>query len=104
MSAVGSELRARVRSKTTAGDVISDSEVVAALRACGVPILIIHGSDDRAVPLANSKRLLASLGGKSSRASLLELPACGHCPQEELPEMVSEAIAAFAAEHGLLAK
>ena len=91
----------------------SDAEVVAALRRAGVPILILHGENDLIIPAYNSRRLLKQLGGGAVGASgvpvpgdapvrLLELPACGHCPQEEMAEVVSAAIGDFAAEIGLL--
>ena len=75
------------------------TEVVAALRRAGVPILILHGENDLIIPAYNSRRLLKQLGGGDVGASgvpvpgdapvrLLELPACGHCPQEEMAEVV----------------
>lgn len=84
----------------------SDAEVIAALRASGVPVLIIHGASDRVVPPSNSRRLLARLGGalgESGRVRLVELADCGHCPQEEMPERVAAVVSEFAAENGVLA-
>ena len=82
----------------------TDGEVVSLLRNAEVPILILHGEHDKLVPLSNSRRLYRQLGGSSTpRVRLIEIPECGHCPQEERPELVSAAIGNFAAEIGLLA-
>ena len=112
-AAVKAEVRARAR-RRLAGAAATDEpttpetdvEVVRALRESGLPILILHGKQDRVVPVSNSRGLLAALGGargESPRVRLCELDGCGHCPQEELPDLVSAAVSDFAAEHGLLA-
>ena len=63
-----------------------------ALREAEVPVLILHGTDDRLVPVSNSRRLAQQLG---PLATLVELPGCGHCPHEEYPERVAEEVSAF---------
>jgi len=77
---------------------MSDAEAWAAVRASGVPVLIVHGANDRIVPLSNSRSLLRSMPG----ARLLEFEDCGHCPQEETPERLADAIATFATSAGVL--
>ena len=71
---------------------MTDAQLVRALREAEVPVLIVHGTDDRLVPLSNSRRLAQQLG---PLATLVELPGCGHCPQEEDPERVAEEVSAF---------
>lgn len=57
-------------------------ERLAALSAAGrARVLIVHGAEDKVVPLANSRALAAELG-----AALVELSGVGHCPQEEDPD------------------
>lgn len=54
-------------------------------------VLIIHGRFDAAVPLSNSVRLAAMLPG----SSLVQLPTCGHVPQEEDPVAFADAVVKF---------
>jgi pimeloyl-ACP methyl ester carboxylesterase len=82
-------------SDAVAAEAPTDSEVVDALLDLRVPVLILHGTNDRIVPLSNSRRLKARLG---DLATLLEVPHCGHCPQEETPEVVCEAVSRFISE------
>ena len=77
----------------------ADGEIARQLGQLGVPILLIHGVDDRIVPVWNSRRLAALVG---PRATLVEVAGCGHCPQEEAAEVVAAAIRDFACTHGLL--
>jgi len=51
------------------------------LRALDMPILIIHGKEDRLVPYQSSVRLAAEL----PNATLRLYSQCGHCAQEEYP-------------------
>jgi pimeloyl-ACP methyl ester carboxylesterase len=53
------------------------------LTAAQFPILIVHGADDRILPVRNSRALAELLG---PRATLVEMPNCGHVPHEECPE------------------
>lgn len=54
-------------------------------------VLIIHGKQDRLVPASNSRRLVQML----PNAELVELDACGHLPQEELPDQFLNAMQTF---------
>ena len=78
-----------------AAAILSDAEVVAALKTARVPILIVHGVHDRIVPISNSRRLVERLGGAANGVSLLEVEDAGHCPQEETYDVVSEAVSEF---------
>ena len=80
----------------------SDAEVIDALGVSGLPVLIVHGADDRLVPLSNSRALVERLRSCGCDVQLVVLPDCGHCPQEEYPQLVSDAIAKFASANGLL--
>ena len=59
----------------------SDEAALQALCAAGVPVLVVHGLQDRLVPVRNSRRLVEGLRGGAAR--LVEIDGCGHCPQEE---------------------
>lgn len=50
-----------------------DAEAWASVGA--TPVLLVHGCDDEAIPLAAARRLAATLG---ARARLIELPGRGH--------------------------
>jgi len=56
-----------------------------------LPILLVHGRQDRAVPLATSRQLDA--GWPTCR--LVVFDDAGHCPNEEHPERFDELVAAF---------
>ena len=64
----------------------------------GLPIMIIHGAQDRIVPLANSERLakfLRAAGGDGARVTVEPFEACGHLPMDEHPKRFVDAVAAF---------
>lgn len=54
-------------------------------------VLIIHGKQDRLVPASNSRRLVQML----PNAKLVELDACGHLPQEEVPHQFVDIMQEF---------
>lgn len=56
-----------------------------------MPVLIVHGREDRLVPASNSKRLSTMLMG----SEYVELHPCGHVPQEEMPDQFVNIVAAF---------
>lgn len=66
-----------------------------ALRALGVPVLIVHGREDRLVPVRASRGLRKELG---DAAALVELDACGHVPHEECPERFLQAVVPWVEE------
>jgi pimeloyl-ACP methyl ester carboxylesterase len=63
------------------------------LAALTLPVLVITGDDDRIVPTAQSVKLAAELPD----AGLVVVPACGHLPHEECPQVVLDAIQTFLA-------
>ena len=60
-----------------------------------IPLLLVHGEQDAAIPLA-SARDAASLVGNGR---LTSLPGLGHLAHEERPEEVANIIRRFAGEH-----
>jgi pimeloyl-ACP methyl ester carboxylesterase len=59
-----------------------------------VPTLVVHGSDDRMIPVENGRLIAERVPG----ARLMELPEIGHLYPTEAPD-VDEAIAAFLQRH-----
>jgi len=53
------------------------------------PVLVMTGSEDHVVPVADTEATARAL----PNASFVQLPGCGHVPQEECPQLVSDAIA-----------
>lgn len=53
-----------------------------------IVVLVISGDSDAIVPVADSRRLHAEL----PRSELHILPSCGHVPQEECPELFTDAV------------
>lgn len=56
-----------------------------------VPILVVHGSKDRIIPLSNSQALIRAL----PQAQLVVAKGLGHMPQEENPEEFVEIVDRF---------
>ena len=79
---------------------LTDSVAVSArLSEIVQPTLVVSGSEDRLVPLADSQRLVAALPDASP---LVVLHGCGHVPQEECPTSAREAISAWLTDRGVL--
>jgi pimeloyl-ACP methyl ester carboxylesterase len=66
-------------------------EIVASYPRIDVPTLIVWGSKDRIIPPRNAAALRAAI----PHAELLAVPACGHVPHEEAPDVAVPAILAF---------
>lgn len=74
------------------GGHLSQAErLAAACRAHGIPVLLVHGTEDVLVPVQNSRRLAKVISG----ARLVEFTRCGHMPHEESAERFIEEVAAF---------
>jgi pimeloyl-ACP methyl ester carboxylesterase len=58
-----------------------------------LPTLVITGDDDRIVPTENSVRL----AGELPEATLAIIPAAGHVPHEEQPDLFLQAVDEFLA-------
>jgi magnesium chelatase accessory protein len=59
-----------------------------------IPLLLIHGAADPAIPLASAREAAALIG----TARLVSLPGLGHMAHEEKPEEVASLITGFAEE------
>jgi len=55
------------------------------------PALVISGDSDNVVPVADSRKLDSEL----PNSELTILPACGHVPQEECPELFEDAVTSW---------
>jgi len=60
----------------------------AAIRAVGVPVLVIHGEQDRLVPVSASRAIVR----RHSNWQLVVLPMVGHVPQLEAPAQTAEIV------------
>jgi pimeloyl-ACP methyl ester carboxylesterase len=56
-----------------------------------LPVLVVSGDDDRIVPTDQSRRLASEL----PNADLVIVPACGHVPHEECPQVFLRAVLDF---------
>ena len=56
-----------------------------------MPALVVHGSDDRVVPVENGRRLAARLPA----ADYVELPGYGHDLAQEAPDELAALVDAF---------
>ena len=73
---------------------VSVISVACALRVLvqgGLPVLVVHGSEDRVVPCSNSRALKAMIPG----LEYVEVAGVGHCVHEERPAEFSGIAAAF---------
>lgn len=58
------------------------------------PILIVHGENDRIIPIANSRALRQLI----PKIELREIPKAGHLVQEECPEQFASIVDSFVAQ------
>jgi pimeloyl-ACP methyl ester carboxylesterase len=61
------------------------------LKNLKMPVLVMTGDDDRIIPTALSLKLGKEIPG----ATLAVIPACGHVPQEECPQLFLDAVDKF---------
>lgn len=61
----------------------------------GSPTLIVHGSADRVVPVANGRRLACQWPD----ADYHEISGVGHLPHLEEPEMIADLVSTFLTKH-----
>jgi pimeloyl-ACP methyl ester carboxylesterase len=72
-------------------------EISAHLGEVRQPALVVTGMQDKVVPAADSEATARALPD----ATLSELPACGHLPQEECPAMVMDVVGRWLVLEGL---
>lgn len=63
-----------------------------------IPTLVITGDDDRVVPMSVSRSVAENIPG----SRYVEIPACGHVPQEECPAAFFAEVQSFLRDSGVL--
>lgn len=71
--------------------VMERDSVVDRLGSLRIPVLVIHGEDDAAQPMAEAEKTAGVIPG----ARLVRLPGVGHTPPLEAPDEVNAALADF---------
>jgi pimeloyl-ACP methyl ester carboxylesterase len=66
------------------------------LASLAVPVLIVHGSEDRLVPVENAARLADAIPG----ARRVTLAGAGHAYHAEMPERADDVVLGFIRDHG----
>ena len=64
-----------------------------------VPMLLVHGDGDAAIPVASARAAAAQV----ARAQITSLPGLGHLAHEEQPAVIADLMVNFAREQGLIA-
>ncbi len=64
-----------------------------------VPMLLVHGDGDAAIPVASARAAAAQV----ARAQVTSLPGLGHLAHEEQPAVIADLMVNFAREQGLIA-
>lgn len=78
---------------------LAAADVSAYLPSIAVPTLVIHGTEDRVVPLETGEQLARAIPG----AQLVVLPGAGHVSNQEQPEAFNTAVREFLQRLPLLA-
>jgi pimeloyl-ACP methyl ester carboxylesterase len=79
---------------TTAAIALGASDLTFRLSEIRVPTLVVHGKEDKVVPLATARHLAATI----PNARLVVLPDAGHVSNQEQPAAFNAAVRAFLAE------
>jgi pimeloyl-ACP methyl ester carboxylesterase len=58
--------------------------VGAELKKIACPVAVLHGTDDKLIPVSESQKAIGRLD--STNADFVTLPHCGHVPHQELPD------------------
>jgi pimeloyl-ACP methyl ester carboxylesterase len=82
---------ARPAGYSTAAIALGATDLTSKLADIRVPTLVIHGEQDKVVPLATARQLAASI----PTAALVILPNAGHVSNQEQPEAFNAAIRNF---------
>jgi pimeloyl-ACP methyl ester carboxylesterase len=61
------------------------------VRGLAAPTLVVHGTDDALIPVANGRKLAAAIPG----AKLELFEGCGHMPMWEDPEKLLSVVRSF---------
>jgi 3-oxoadipate enol-lactonase len=74
---------------------VERDDIAGKLAAIRAPSLVIHGQDDRAIPLERAQTITSRI----PRAKLVTIPDAGHLSAQEQPARVNEALVPFVREH-----
>lgn len=69
------------------------------LPGLAVPMLLVHGDGDAAIPVASARAAAAQV----ARAQITSLPGLGHLAHEEQPAVIADLMVNFAREQGVTA-
>ena len=64
-----------------------------------VPMLLVHGDGDAAIPVASARAAAAQV----ARAQITSLPGLGHLAHEEQPAVIADLMVSFAREQAVIA-
>jgi pimeloyl-ACP methyl ester carboxylesterase len=78
------------------GAIIERDSVLDRLGEIKMPVLVIHGEQDAAIPIAEAEAIAAGIAG----AELVRVPDAGHMTPLEAPDAVNVALAEFLARAG----
>jgi pimeloyl-ACP methyl ester carboxylesterase len=73
---------------------LGQTDVSSLLSRINVPTLVIHGAQDRVVPVETGRMLANSIAG----ARLVVIPEAGHVANQEQPELFNAAVRQFLAD------
>jgi 3-oxoadipate enol-lactonase len=73
---------------------LGQTDLTSLLGAIAVPTLVVHGAQDRVVPVETARMLANSIAG----AQLVVIPEAGHVANQEQPELFNAAVRQFLAD------
>jgi pimeloyl-ACP methyl ester carboxylesterase len=88
LAGIERDLLHAARSVVATAGVVGGRSYRRGIRSIRVPVLVVHGEDDRLVPVAASR----AIARRQPSWSLVVLPDVGHVPQLEAPHETADAI------------
>jgi pimeloyl-ACP methyl ester carboxylesterase len=68
--------------------------IISMLSHISVPVLVVHGEEDKIVPITSTNRIIRALSGSSS-IQCVRISQCGHLSFEEAVETVANSVDSF---------
>lgn len=87
--------RARPEGYLAVAAAIAETDAGSWLPGLSMPALVLYGAEDQVTGRSISQRIALEMGS----ASITELPAAGHAPQIECPDLLARHISAFFERH-----